>query len=61
MKVKLAGMWILTFYLELYVNFCTIFYVCFYISVSGGLKLAILNVVVILTIIVFARLFIFHL
>ena len=41
-------------------NFSNIL-VRFYISVSGRLKLAILNIVVILTIIVFARLFIIHL
>ena len=48
----------------LFTTICQIFvtfYVCFNISVSGWLKLAILNIVVILTIIVFARLFIYHL
>ena len=37
------------------------FYVCFYISVSRWLKLTIPNFVIILTTIVFARLFIIHL
>ena len=60
MKVVVAGLWILVFILQLYVKFFEHF-VCFYISVSVWLKLAILNFVVILTIIVFARLLIIHL
>ena len=49
------------FFLQLYVKFLYHFTFFFYISVSGWLKLAVLNIVVILIIIVFARLFIFHL
>ena len=41
-------------------NFYNIF-ASFYMSVSGRLKLAVLNIAVISTIIVFDRLFIFHL
>ena len=43
MNVVVAGMSILIFILQLYVKFL------FYISVSGWLKLAILNFVIILT------------
>ena len=49
------------FYFTNLCQFFLSFYVCFYISVSGWLKLEILNFVVSLTIIVFARLFIIYL
>ena len=55
MKVMVAGMWILIFYLQLYVKFFLHFTFVFILVYL--LKLAILNFVVILTIIVFARLF----
>ena len=58
-----CGSWYVDFnflFTTIYQFFLT-FYVCFYISVSGWLKLAILNIVVILTIIVFAWLFINYL
>ena len=61
MRVVVAGMWILFFYFTTICQFFLTFYVCFYISVSRWLKLAILNFAVVLSIIVFARLFMIHL
>ena len=61
MKVVVAGMWIFNFLFTTISQIFLTFYVCFYISVSGWIKVAILNIAVISTIIIFARLFKIHL